>query len=240
MIRELHNLYRKEEFNPGVVGIFTNPFYFVRKGLYDGIRKESVALEGILLDFGCGRKPYKELFPVSQYVGVDHMGEGHDHTDEPIDVYYDGTTLPFSEQTFDSVFSSEVLEHLFNLDEILDEINRVLKPKGRLLITVPFVWDEHEIPHDFARYTSFGLIHLLTEHGFKVISLEKTTTYVEAVVQMWNAYVAQTILPRNRFLKVALTPILISPITLIGMLLSRILPANKDFYCNSVLLAERL
>jgi len=240
MLEKLLNLYRKEEFNPRLVGILTNPFYFVRRGLYNGIRKKSVGLKGRLLDFGCGRKPYRELFSVAQYVGVDYSGEGHDHTEEPIDIYYDGETLPFSGQSFDAVFSSEVIEHLFNVGNILDELNRVLKPKGQLLVTVPFVWDEHEIPYDFARYTSFGLIYLLSQHGFKVVSLEKTTTYVEAIIQMWNAYVAQTILPRNRFLKVLLTALLISPVTVFGMLLSGILPENQNFYCNSVVLAEKL
>ena len=61
---------------------------------------------------------------------------------------YDGKTFPFSDGEFDAVLTSEVLEHVFNPDEFLSEINRVLRDDGVLLLTVPFVWDEHEQPFD--------------------------------------------------------------------------------------------
>ena len=52
---------------------------------------------------------------------------------------------------------NQVLEHVFNPDDFVREIARVLKPGGALLLTVPFVWNEHEQPYDYARYSSFGL-----------------------------------------------------------------------------------
>ncbi|MEI9999016.1 MAG: methyltransferase domain-containing protein [Verrucomicrobiota bacterium] len=58
---------------------------------------------------------------------------------------------------FNAVVSTEVLEHLFNYDEILSELWRVLRPNGRLFLTTPFIWPEHEQPYDCARHTSFGL-----------------------------------------------------------------------------------
>ena len=67
---------------------------------------------------------------------------------------------------------------------MLSEINRVCKLNGQLLITVPFVWDEHEVPYDYGRYTSYGLKHVLEIHGFEVIHLDKSTSYVETVFQM--------------------------------------------------------
>jgi SAM-dependent methyltransferase len=66
-----------------------------------------------------------------------------------------------------------VLEHVFNPDDFLNEVNRVLKPSGKLLLTVPFVWDEHEQPYDYARYSSFGLRSLLEKHGFSIVKHEK-------------------------------------------------------------------
>ena len=54
--------------------------------------------------------------------------------------------MPFSDGRFDSVVSFEVLEHVFNLPQILQEINRVTKDSGLFLISVPFAWGEHEAP----------------------------------------------------------------------------------------------
>ena len=64
---------------------------------------------------------------------------------------------------------NQVLEHVFNPDEFLLKINRVLKNDGKLLLTVPFVWDEHEQPFDYARYSSFGLKALIEKMVLKLL-----------------------------------------------------------------------
>ena len=105
-----------------------------------------------VLDFGCGSKPYENLFiNIDEYVGCDIEVSGHDHLDSKIDYFFDGKNLPFIDDRFDSVVSFEVFEHIFNLPEILKEINRVTKTSGNILISVPFAWGEHEVPYDFAR-----------------------------------------------------------------------------------------
>lgn len=239
MIAKLKALYNKSLFQPTFLGLFFNPFFIIRSGLYRSVSQFSPYMQGKLLDFGCGSKPYKALFPVSEYIGADIEVSGHDHRNEEIDVYYDGKTLPFKDESFESVFSSEVLEHVFNLSEILGELHRVLKPGGNMLLTVPFVWDEHEIPYDFARYTSFGLKHILQEKGFVVIEEKKTTDYVSTIFQMWAAYVYQHIFPKSKGFRIALTPIFITPITLCGILLSTILPKNMNFFHNNVLVVKK-
>lgn len=196
-------------------------------------------MRGRLLDFGCGTKPYRALFQVAEYTGTDIEVSGHDHANEDIDVYYDGRTLPFANASFDSIFSSEVFEHIFNLPEILDELCRVLKPGGHMLVTVPFVWDEHEIPYDFARYTSFGLRHIFREKGLELVAERKTTDYVSTIFQMWAAYIYQHIFPKSKMIRIALTPLFIMPITLLGLLLSAILPSNHNFFHNNVMVVRK-
>src|SRR5690606_27634730 len=196
-------------------------------------------MRGKLLDFGCGSKPYQALFSVSEYVGTDIEVSGHDHRHEAIDVYYDGRTLPFTDESFDSIFSSEVFEHVFNLSQILDELHRVLRPGGHMLLTVPFVWDEHEIPYDFARYTSFGLKHILREKGFTVVKERKSTNYVSTVCQMWAAYIYQHIFPRHKVIRIALTPLFITPIIVSGLLLSVLLPKNMNFFHNNIMVVQK-
>ena len=197
-------------------------------------------MKGSMLDFGCGRKPYFDLFNVDEYIGLDIDESGHDHVNESIDVYYDGKVIPFENDRFDSVFTSEVFEHIFNLSGILTELYRVIKPGGKMLITVPFVWDEHEIPYDYARYTSFGCKYLLESHGFKVIKLEKSTNYVETIMQMWTAYLYQHVLPVNPVLRLLLTPFIIAPFTILGIILSMLLPKNDAFYSNNIIVVEKV
>lgn len=124
----------------GLLAIFTNPFYFVRKHLYANIKIQAPLFAGDVLHFGCGSKPYKSLFTnCKSYIGCDVEISGHEHRNEIIDVFYDGEEIPFKDHQFDYILSSETFEHIFNLNEIAAELNRVLKLNGKMLLTVPFV-----------------------------------------------------------------------------------------------------
>ena len=242
MIAKLKTIYRKEQFYPTyILGIWINPLFIIRRGLINGVRELSTfCREGNLLDVGCGSKPYEELFKVDEYIGIDIEVSGHNHDNSKIDKFYDGRNIPFENEYFDNVFSSEVFEHVFNIDELFVEINRVLKHGGRLCFTCPFVWDEHEQPFDFARYTSFAVSHLLTKNGFKLVKLRKSTSYIETVMQMLSIYIYLHVLPKNGYLKLMMTPLLVAPINILGKTLSKILPKNENFYHNNIVVAEKL
>jgi ubiquinone/menaquinone biosynthesis C-methylase UbiE len=239
IVTRAKEIYIKEMFTPGLLGLFINPYYFSRKGLYNEIKSNKHYLKGKLLDFGCGAKPYQNLIDVENYIGLDIENNSHNHENEKIDVYYDGLTIPFPDNTFDSYFSSQVLEHISNLEEILQEIIRVLKPKAYLLITVPFVWEEHEIPFDFKRYTSYGIEHTLTNVGFKIVKLKKSTKYVTSIFQLWNNFIYQHVFPKNKFIKLLLTPVFIFPITLLGIFISKLLPRNDSLYLDNIIIAKK-
>ncbi len=228
------------KFNPSLLfGILTNPSYIIRKALYRNIYKYSFYMSGKMLDFGCGTKPYKSIFNVSEYIGCDIQVSGNKNKNN-IEVFYDGKVLPFSDESFDSIFSSEVFEHIFNIEEIMTELYRVLKVDGYILVTNPFVWNEHEIPFDFARYTSYGLVHLFEKYGFEVILCQKSTTYIETIFQMLCVYINETILPKKHSkMRSVLFVILVSPVTVFGLLLSKILPKNNTFYANNILVAQK-
>ncbi|MFN8257023.1 MAG: class I SAM-dependent methyltransferase [Bacteroidales bacterium] len=236
----IYNIYRKQLFNPNFFSLFINPFFIIRRNLYKCLKTEAPKLSGKVLDFGCGSKPYKSLFVNAvEYIGLDIENEGHSHEKEDIDFYYDGKTIPFGNEVFDSVFSSEVFEHIFELDNSLDEISRVLKKNGKLLISLPFAWNEHEIPNDFARYTSFGIIYLLEKHGFKVASITKAGHFAEVVAQFVPLYIYELIATKKKFLNLFLNLFFISPFIVVGFLVSHVLPVNKSLYFNNVILAEK-
>jgi SAM-dependent methyltransferase len=243
MLSNFNALYKRQRFLVNPLSVLINPFFFNRRGLLRGIRKFAPKLEGTLLDFGCGSKPYRELFTVKEYIGVDMEQTGHAHLKEErrsIDVFYDGKTIPFGNEHFDCVFSSEVFEHVFNLDDMLDEINRVVKPGGLALFTVPFVWNEHEVPYDFGRYSAFGLHHLMQKHGFEVIELYKTTHFAEVLTQLWMLYLHSLLYTSNKYVNLLINAVFIAPFTLLGLVLTPLLPKNRSLYLNSVIFARKV
>jgi ubiquinone/menaquinone biosynthesis C-methylase UbiE len=225
-----------KDFNPSII----HPLYIVRKNLYRGVAKYAPQLTGKMMDFGCGEKPYKSLFNnISEYTGVDYDGEGHKHDKEEIDIYYDGKTIPFPGNTFDSILTTEVLEHIFNVEDILKELCRVLKPSGKILITIPFAWMEHEAPVDFGRYTSFGMKSLLERNGFKILALEKTTNYIQTQTQLTNVYWNNHFFPKLRPFATVSSYFFCCLNNIYGLTKAKILPAKNDWYLNLVILAEK-
>lgn len=239
VIHRLRARLGREAFQPTLLSLLFSPVYIIRRALFVTIRELSPAIAGDVLDFGCGSKPYEHLFSnATTYVGVDLQGTGHDHIDSRVDVFYDGKVLPFPDGQFDAVLSFEVFEHVFNLPEILREIARVTRSSGHLLASLPFAWQEHETPYDFARYTSFGIVHLLSEAGYEVLEVRKTTTHLMATVQMFVAYL--TLAPgRYKISRYFLQIGVAFPCTLLAYVLNVLLPKNHDSFCNLVVLARK-
>lgn len=229
---------RHQSFLPGVIGVLVNPFYFIRRNLYKNIQRLAPELSGKLLDFGCGRKPFESLFSVKEYLGLDLEQTGHDHKNSKVDVYYDGKHIPFEDNTFDALFCSEVFEHVFNPDEVLPEIHRVLKPGAKAIITVPFCWNEHEVPYDYARYSSFGITHLLEKNGFKVVRLAKSGNFVKVIFQLWALYFYELFKKWGKA-GFILSMLFIVPINIIGTLLAPLFPKNTSLFFNNVVLATK-
>jgi SAM-dependent methyltransferase len=194
------------------------------------------------MDFGCGSKPYKALFTVDEYIGVDFQNEGHPHDNEQIDVYYDGKRLPFNDAYFDSVLCSEVFEHIFNLDEVLKEINRVMKTGGKILITCPFTWNEHEVPFDFARYTRFALKDILERNGFRIIEFEKTGNFITTITQLWVLYFNTVVYKKIRHLSLlrwVFKVFFVMAPNFVGIFLDKLLPVESSLYLNNIVLAQK-
>lgn len=230
--------YWREQYDPGWLGLFVNPFYFARCGLRDGLGRHFPRLQGEVLDVGCGHKPYRGMIPATRYIGLD--------VDNPFtrrvgaaDVFYEGNTFPLADASFDAVLCSQVLEHVFTPERFLGEIHRVLRPGGWLLLAVPFVWDEHEQPHDFGRYSSFGLRALLERNGFTVAAQDKSVADFGAVAQLAGGWVFKVVQTRNKWVNLATQLALIAPLTLLGALLRRVLPQNEDFYLDNIVLARK-
>jgi SAM-dependent methyltransferase len=117
-----------------------------------------------VLDIGCGMQPYRHMLGgrVIEYVGVDRVGELTRPT-----IVGTAEALPADDASVDVVLCTMVLEHVVDPRKVLAEARRVVKPGGRLVLTVPSVWPAHEMPHDYWRFTRSGLEQLLGEFEFE-------------------------------------------------------------------------
>jgi len=228
----------RQNFYPTFTGVFLNPFYIARRGLVSAVKDLSPVLNGHLLDVGCGSKPYESLFDIDSYTGLDIETEVT-HKRGIADHFYNGDRFPFDDDKFDSVLCNQVLEHVFNPDDFLSEIYRVLKPGGKLLLTVPFVWDEHEQPYDYARYSSFGLSYLIEKNGFKIIEQRKIGADASTLFQLTNAYLYKIILSWPKLFRFYMNATLMALISILGITAGKVLPSNSDLFRDNIILAKK-
>lgn len=124
----------------------------------------------MVLDAGAGDSRYRDHFHHVNYESADFA-----KLDKPYasDLTYvcDLRTIPVEDGRFDLVLLTQVLEHLPAPQAVLGELRRVLKPGGKLCLTAPLYFPEHEQPYDFFRYTQFAYRRWLPEAGFDPASL---------------------------------------------------------------------
>jgi SAM-dependent methyltransferase len=236
----MKNLIKKEKFNPKVIGFFINHNFNIRRLLYKSLKKNSSLLSGKILDFGCGSKPYQHLFSnATEYIGVDYEIEGRTENLDKIDFFYDGKKIPFEDNSFDGILCTEVLEHVFNIDELLTELHRVLKPNGKAIITTPFMWEEHEMPYDFARYTSAAVKFLYEKHGFIIKEQSKSGNTIHVLFQFGLNYF-KNIFPKNKIARQILLLPFIFIFNFLGLFLGAVLPKDKTSFFNNIVVVEKM
>lgn len=128
-------------------------------------------IKGVLLDAGCGEKPYSLIYEklTEKSVGCDVEYCIHDQSE--VDVFATLDDLPFQNNMFDTVLCTNVLEHVAENGKAFSELSRVLKESGHMLLSVPFLYPTHEAPHDFYRYSVYGLIYQLEKNGMEIVSV---------------------------------------------------------------------
>lgn len=128
-----------------------------------------INLRGLLLDFGCGDCRYKKLVEALgfTYRGYDLVSPDQQ---EHVKNFVPGEKLSIEENTIDVVLSTQVLEHVWDINWYLSECYRVLQPDGKLVLSTHGVWPYHPHPQDYRRWTRYGLIREVEELGFKVES----------------------------------------------------------------------
>jgi len=234
----MKNFIEKEKFQPSFLSIFYHPFFFVRREIYSFLELNANFLSGKLLDIGCGSKPYEKLFKnLNNYVGVEVSGNKENLKS---DIYYNGIALPFADNTFDSVLCTEVFEHVEQLDDVIIELYRVLKPGGRMIVTTPFMCVEHEMPYDFRRFTFNGLINFMKKNNFKILKSQKLLNNFHVFFQTLNFYICKVFLKKKtKFLRYLVYFGLAGPINFLSLLINFFLPKINEMYFGSGVVVEK-
>jgi SAM-dependent methyltransferase len=141
-----------------------------------------------VLDAGAGEGNYKAHFARQRYCGFD-LGVGDQAWDySRLDAIGDLTLLPFPDGVFDACLNVVTLEHVREPARVVCELARTLRPGGRILLIAPHEWEEHQQPHDYYRYTQYGLKYLLSSAGFEEISIKPVGGFFRLLSRrMFNA-----------------------------------------------------
>jgi SAM-dependent methyltransferase len=150
------------------------------------------ALDPVVLDYGAGEGKYLHLIrgvrPRARLVGVD-IRAPKSPADFEFHLVPDGAKLPFPEDVFDLVISCDVLEHVTDIRESLDEIHRVLRSGGLFIGFVPL--EGGFGPHGFFRLFNPN-IYLATKdhrHAYRreqIVSLMETRFHVTAFAYSYH------------------------------------------------------
>lgn len=147
------------------------------------LERVSHYIVGKTLDIGGGeKKRYGNIFATTSFTTLDiYSGPG-------IDIVASADDIPLPDSSFDSVLSTQVLEHVKFPEKCVQEMCRILKKEGHAVITVP-QWNElHDEPSDFWRYTKYGLIELFERNGFRVVEYHQRGGFFSNAAQMTIRY----------------------------------------------------
>lgn len=129
-------------------------------------------MRGRLLDLGCGNKPYYDIYTplCTESVGCDVPHSLHKDSLVEVECSAEEIDKHFEQGSFDTILCTEVIEHTIDDRKVAENISRIIKPGGAVIISAPFTYVLHEAPHDYRRYTLFGLSRLLEDNGFEITS----------------------------------------------------------------------
>lgn len=147
------------------------------------VKKYSHYIKGRVLDVGAGEfSRYQDLFKCDEYIKMDIKKSDN------VDVVGSAESIPFQDETFDSVVCTQVFEHLKNPQKAAAEISRVLKKGGICLLTVPQVNELHAEPNDYFRYTKFGLKEIFSQVGLDVLECSQRGGFFTLLAQLKIRY----------------------------------------------------
>lgn len=161
------NLNRLNSTNIEIDNLYYLHYKSYHQDLFTAFEKFAI---GDLLDIGCGNKPYEHKFvgKIKKYVGVDIIQS----SDNKVDYLCPANNIPLQNDSFDTVISTQTIEHVEDHQGLVNEAYRLLKTEGLFILSGPLYWPLHEEPYDFFRFTKHGFQYILEKAGFEVLEIK--------------------------------------------------------------------
>lgn len=188
---------------------------------------------GDVLDIGCADRALQtSLVSAKSYIGLDYPMTADGLYGTLPDVYGNAASLPFAEAVFDTVILLDTLEHLSDPELALHEAFRVLRRNGYLLIRVPFSYPLHDQPHDYQRFTAYGLSYRLNQCGFSNVEIEEVGDGIETgainLALALSQGIVEAMFAKNwHILFIPIAIVLVPLVNIFGLLFSGLLPAPR-------------
>lgn len=183
-------------------------------------RVVNTLLRGRVVNVGSGPDVSWLLIPeASQHITIDFPETGARLYGTKPHIWGDAQQLPLASSCSDTVLLLEVAEHLPHPDRAFKECARVLKPGGRLVVSTPFLYPEHDLPYDYHRWTSVGLKSALTENGLHVQQLRALGTPPQTAGMLLCVAFAKLVLDwlERRSPLLVLTPLIVLLIPMVNL-----------------------
>jgi len=166
-----------------------NTAYWARKRIADAISAHAHLASGIMVDVGCGLKPYRKNFApfVEKYYGTEYSPTSG-YMGNLADAAADAAAMPFASESVDTILCTEVLEHVPDPEKVISEFARMLKPNGIVITTAPFFFPIHD-SFDFFRYTDTGLAEIMKRHGLSIEKIEPLSGTGLTISMLINMYI---------------------------------------------------
>ncbi|HVB59175.1 MAG TPA: class I SAM-dependent methyltransferase [Candidatus Acidoferrales bacterium] len=153
----------------------------VFQSLEDELKPTLKYLRGRVLNAGCGSRDITDFLGKNGAESVEHCDL---KSDIPDAIIADLTAIPREDNRYDTIVCNAVLEHVQFPNEVMQELRRVLKPDGTLLLCVPFMQPYHPRP-DYRRYSREGMLELARLHQFEVVEIFPVHTLAQTITWIW-------------------------------------------------------
>jgi ubiquinone/menaquinone biosynthesis C-methylase UbiE len=185
-----------------------------------------------IVDIACGTKPYFPLFKkrAKEYIGIDIDIK----KTEFVDIIGSAEKLPFVDSHFDVALSTQALEHIRDYRAAVDEMYRVLKPEGIVFLSTHGVWEVHGAPHDYWRFTEYGLKEVFKQ--YREVQIIKNGGAILCFFQIFNIYLYK--LNKYPFINL-IAKFLIVINNLLGWHLDKLLEKYDFFVVNYLVVAKK-